>query len=147
MNKLWKCLYTKQQYIIDKLYSIWLIRWLILQVKFVSDRHVSFQTVLHHVRSPKGHPWALHYPTLSHSSHRDLGPISLTVFHHNSNWMENSVCSHLYLNTVIATKFYTWHNSCAVIACAKICCNLMASNWSTVRQIVSNLNCEQNSLV
>ena len=39
-----------------------------------------------------------------------------------------SIRSHLYSNAVIAAKFCTWHDSCAVVACAKICCDLMASN-------------------
>ena len=32
---------------------------------------------------------------------------------------------------LITTKFCTWHDSCAVVACAKLCCNLMASNEIT----------------
>ena len=36
--------------------------------------------------------------------------------------------SHLDSNTAIATKLCTWHDSCAVVACAKICCNL--ARWS-----------------
>ena len=32
---------------------------------------------------------------------------------------------------MIATKFCTWHYSCAVVACAKICCDLMANNGIT----------------
>ena len=62
------------------------------------------------------------------------GPVSLTVFHRNSNSMEISFHSHLDYNTVIATKFCTWHDSCAVVACAKICCDLMASNRITARR-------------
>ena len=41
--------------------------------------------------------------------------------------MEISFHSHLDSNIVIATKFCTWHDSCAVVACAKICCGLVAS--------------------
>ena len=48
--------------------------------------------------------------------------------------MEISFHSHLDSNTVIATKFCTWHDSCAVVACAKICCDLMASNGITARR-------------
>ena len=55
-------------------------------------------------------------------------------FHRNSNSMEISFHSHLDSNTVIATKFCTWHDSCAVVACAKICCDLMASNGITARR-------------
>ena len=32
------------------------------------------------------------------------------------------------------SKFCTWHDSCAVVACAKICCDLMASNGITIRR-------------
>ena len=64
----------------------------------------------------------------------ELGPVSLTVFHRNSNSMEISFNSHLHSNTVIATKCCTWHDSCAVVTCAKICCNLMASNRITARR-------------
>ena len=48
--------------------------------------------------------------------------------------MEISIRSHLDSNTVIAAKFCTWHDSCAVVACAKICCDLMATNEITARQ-------------
>ena len=56
-----------------------------------------------------------------------LDPVSLMFFHRNSNSMEVSFYSHLDSNTVIATKFCTWHDSYAVVACAKICRDLMAS--------------------
>ena len=49
--------------------------------------------------------------------------------------MEISFHSHLESNTVIATKFCTWHYSCAVVACAKNCFDLMASNAITARRI------------
>ena len=42
--------------------------------------------------------------------------------------------SHLDSNRVIATKFCTWHDSCAVVACTKICCDLMASNGIMARR-------------
>ena len=48
--------------------------------------------------------------------------------------MEISFHTHLNSNTVITTKFCTWHDSCAVVACAKICCDLMASNRITARR-------------
>ena len=57
-----------------------------------------------------------------------LGPISLTVFHRNSNSMEISFLSHLDSNRVIATKYCTWHDSCA------ICCDLMAGNGIMARR-------------
>ena len=48
--------------------------------------------------------------------------------------MEISFHSHFESNRVIATKFCTWHDSCAVVACAKICRDLMASNGTTARR-------------
>ena len=39
----------------------------------------------------------------------------------NLNSMENSFHSHLVSNTVIATKFNTWHDNCAVESCTNIC--------------------------
>ena len=41
--------------------------------------------------------------------------------------MEISFCSHPNCNEVIATKCCTWHDSCAVVACA----NLVAIWWTT----------------
>ena len=48
--------------------------------------------------------------------------------------MEIVFHSHIDSNTVIATKFCTWHDSCAVVACAKICRDRMASNGITARR-------------
>ena len=48
--------------------------------------------------------------------------------------MESSFHSHLDFNTVITTNFCTWHDRCAVVACAKICCALMASKGITTRR-------------
>ena len=42
--------------------------------------------------------------------------------------------SHLDFNTVIATNFCTWHDSCAVVAYAKFCCELMTNNIITARR-------------
>ena len=54
-------------------------------------------------------------------------------FHRYSNLMTNF--THLYCNALTASKFCTWHNSCAIVACAKICCDLMARNGITTRLI------------
>ena len=51
------------------------------------------------------------------------GPFHKWFFHCNSNTMEISFYSHLDSNTVIASK-----------VCAKICCDLMASNGHMVRR-------------
>ena len=63
-----------------------------------------------------------------------LGPVSLTNFHRNSNSMEITFHSHLHSKTVIATRFCTWQDSCAVVAFAKICYDLMASNGVMARR-------------
>ena len=60
---------------------------------------------------------------------------TLRFSHCNSNLIELSFWSHLNSNKVIPTKFCTWHDSCAVVACAKICCDLMASYWIKARWI------------
>ena len=49
--------------------------------------------------------------------------------------MEISFHSHLDSNTVIVTNFCTWHDSRAVVTCAKFCCDLMASNGVIARRI------------
>ena len=56
------------------------------------------------------------------SDHFWTGSHSLCSSYLNS--MDFSVCSHPSCRGVIAVKFCTWHNSCAVLACAK-CCNDM----------------------
>ena len=61
-------------------------------------------------------------------------PFHSRFFHRNSNSMEITFRSHLDSNSVIVTKFCTWHDSCAVVACAKICCDLMASDGITARR-------------
>ena len=43
--------------------------------------------------------------------------------------MEISFCSHPNTNKVIATIFGTWHDSWAVVACAKCCCDMIISSW------------------
>ena len=63
----------------------------------------------------------------------DQGPISMTTFHHNAYSIILSLCYHLTSNTMTATKFRTWHNSCAVLACVKTCCDLMPRNWITTK--------------
>ena len=43
--------------------------------------------------------------------------------------MEISFSSHPNTNKGIATKFGTWHDSWAVVACAKCCVDIITSNW------------------
>ena len=46
--------------------------------------------------------------------------------------MGSSFCSHLHSNKVITTIFCTRPNdSCTVVACAKLCCDLTANYWIT----------------
>ena len=45
-------------------------------------------------------------------------PFHKRFFHCNSNSMENSLCCHPSCNEVVAMKFCTWQDSCAVVACA-----------------------------
>ena len=61
-------------------------------------------------------------------------PFHLRFFRRISNSMEISFHSHLESYRMIATKCCTWHDSCAVVACAKICCDLMASNGIMARR-------------
>ena len=71
------------------------------------------------------------------------GPFHQQFFYCNS--MEIWFCCHLDSNKVNTTKFGTWHDSIAVVSCAKICCNLTASNCITPRwNLLSNLNFERN---
>ena len=49
--------------------------------------------------------------------------------------MEISFCSHPSTNKVIATKFGTWHDSWAVVACAKFCCDMINCNWIRAKWI------------
>ena len=62
--------------------------------------------------------------------------------------MQISFHSHLDSNTVIATKFCTWHDSCAVVACAKICCDLMPGRQRSYHKakFPSNLICGQKTV-
>ena len=50
--------------------------------------------------------------------------------------MGEVICLHVWVglfynnnNIVIATIFGTWHDSWAVVACAKFCCDVIISNW------------------
>ena len=48
-----------------------------------------------------------------------------------SNPMERSFCSYPNYFQVIQTKFYTKYDNCTIMACAKVCENLVASNAIT----------------
>ena len=57
------------------------------------------------------------------------GPFDLQFFHHNSNVMAISFCSHPNTNKLIATIFGTWHDSRAVVACANFYYDMITSKW------------------
>ena len=65
-----------------------------------------------------------------------LGPISRTIFfHRNSNSMEILFCCHPGYIELIAINFCTWHNSCAVVACVKLCSDMMPYNGVILKPI------------
>ena len=65
---------------------------------------------------------------------RCWGPFREWFFHHDSNSMEVSYCSHPSSCQVITMNFCVWHDSCVVMACAKFDCNCTKTNFP------SNLN-------
>ena len=70
----------------------------------------------------------------------DLGPFHEWFFHWNSNLKENSFWSHPSCGEVIAMKFCTGHDSCAVLACAKFCSNIIPYNGVTFKIFHQNLH-------
>ena len=62
------------------------------------------------------------------------GAFHEAFFHRNSNSRQTSFCSHLRYTTLVAIKFCTWHDSCAVVACAK-CSDMIPYNGVTLKQI------------
>ena len=63
------------------------------------------------------------------------GPFHERFFHHNFRFDENSFCPHLSCNDVIAMKFCTWHDSCAVVPCAKFCSDMTSYNGVILKPI------------
>ena len=61
-------------------------------------------------------------------------------FHHNSNSMEISFCFHWSCSAVIAMKFCTWLNSCAVMTCAKVCSDMLPCNGVTLKPIFHRIS-------
>ena len=58
-----------------------------------------------------------------------------------------SFCSHPNSIGVIATQFCTCHDSCAVVVCAKFCCNILASKWDYSKNSFPwNWNCGSKSV-
>ena len=62
------------------------------------------------------------------------GLVSLTVFPSQFKFDGNFVSLSPDSNTVIVTTLCTWHDSCAVVAVAKWCCDVMVSNGITARR-------------
>ena len=60
-------------------------------------------------------------------------PFHQSFFHPISNSMEILFSSYHDSNKVIPTKFCRWHDSCAVMTCAKICCDQTDYNSITAR--------------
>ena len=89
------------------------------------------------------------FPAYSYLSHITGGssrdPFCWWFFYLNLKLMEGWFHSHLNTIKVITTKFCTCHDSSAVVACAKICNDLMVNDSNI--NIPSNSNCEQKSLV
>ena len=70
-------------------------------------------------------------------------PIFQRFFQCDSISNKMYVCFHPNSDIVITTKFCTWHHSYTVVACAKICCDLMSTNGITTKRMFPfNLNCE-----
>ena len=64
----------------------------------------------------------------------DWGQFYQQIFHHNSNSMKNSF-SYPSCRDVIAMKFCTWHDSCAVMPCAKFCSDITPCDGVTLKPI------------
>ena len=63
------------------------------------------------------------------------GPFHERVFHCISNMMEIWFCSHRSCSQVMARNFCTWHDSYAVVACAKFCSDMIPYNGVTLKPI------------
>ena len=62
------------------------------------------------------------------------GPFHERLFHRNSNSMDISFCSDPLYIWGVAMKLYTWHDMSAVVACAKVCSDMMPYNGVTLNQ-------------
>ena len=91
-------------------------------VKYEEVHHALFDRIVTSSQSINIEGQGKHPSEIRNSCHKQF-------FHHNSNVMEISFCSHPNTNEVIATIFGTWHDSWAVMACAKFCCDMITSNW------------------
>ena len=62
-----------------------------------------------------------------------------TIFHHYSNSMVKSFCSHSSCCKVVATKFRPWHNGCAVESCEQFCNDMRLCNRFPLKPIFYRL--------
>ena len=58
-----------------------------------------------------------------------FGSILLMIFPSQFKFDGNLICSYSNSDKVFIAKFCTCHDSCAVVECAKICCDLSTKNW------------------
>ena len=63
------------------------------------------------------------------------GPFPERFFHRSSNSTEKSFCSHPSCSQMIATKSCTWHDSCAVMTCAKFDSDKIHFNGVTLKPV------------
>ena len=68
------------------------------------------------------------------------------IFHHNSNSMEISFHSHPSCCPVNAMKFCTWHDSCAIVACAKFYSNKIPYKGVTLKTILNQIGSTMEKL-
>ena len=65
----------------------------------------------------------VHYNVIPHDNNKSihiLGPFHELFFHYNSNSMKIWFWYHPSYSEMITMKFCIWHDSCAVMACAKL---------------------------
>ena len=74
-----------------------------------------------------------------------VGQFHERFFHRDSNLMGIVFCSHPSWSEVIAMKFCTWHDSCAAVACAKCCNDLIPYNGATLTPIFHHIGLTNHS--
>ena len=67
------------------------------------------------------------------------GSLQEGFFHRNWNFMEIKFCSPLSCSKVIAIKFCTWHDSCAIMACAKFYSDIKPNNRVILKPIFTQI--------
>ena len=87
----------------------------------------------HHNISPTKPCCAKYVVIYSHYIIRSWGTMHQQFFHLNSNSMAITFCSHPNCNKVSAMKFCTWHDSCAVVPCAKFYSHMIPYNRVTLK--------------